>query len=257
MGYIYLLTCKVNAKKYVGQTSRSPDERFNEHKDSAAHYARYLANPEKYVWKGSCTYLYRSMIKHGCENFTMEVLAEVDDSELDALEIKFIAEIGTLAPGGYNLTTGGGHYRHCDRTKQMLSEKVKAAMLADIDKFRTSPNTIGMPAYIAYKDIGSYKAYYINNHPRCQRKYFSEVTHGSIEAAKNACIEYVHELEALSEERAMQLVEKPMKGIRKVANGYRARKIINGVSYEKSFTNKTKSDDENLQSAKDYIKNLQ
>lgn len=46
MGYIYKITNNINGKVYIGQTTRTIEKRFNEHKDSAEkgyHYNLYCA----------------------------------------------------------------------------------------------------------------------------------------------------------------------------------------------------------------------
>jgi group I intron endonuclease len=198
MGIVYLITNTKNGTKYVGETSRTLEERYQEHKDMAIHYQRYLKNPERYKWKGSCTYLYKAIHAHGIEHFVVEVLATEDDATKRwELEKHYIKELNTLAPNGYNLTTGGGTcFEHCEATKKIISTKVRAAMLADIDKFRQSDFTKGMPAYCSYKDTGTYKAYLVNNHPLCKRKYFSVSKYGSIEKAKEECIKFLEDLNA-------------------------------------------------------------
>lgn len=47
------------------------------------------------------------MLADGLENFTFEVIEEVDNSLLNDREIFWIKECNSLSPNGYNLTTGG------------------------------------------------------------------------------------------------------------------------------------------------------
>jgi len=92
-GCIYLLTCDINGKAYVGQ-SLDFKNRMNGHKNSAK-------KPKQYF-----SYAIR---KHGWENFTKEILIDdVPKDELNDLEIHYIAVKNTFGPGGYNLTAGGG-----------------------------------------------------------------------------------------------------------------------------------------------------
>lgn len=92
--FVYLVTNRVNGKRYVGKTNR-PSARWYAHKMHA------VRNDEK-------TALYSAMQKHGIENFTFEVI-ESFDSEEDALFFEgwWIEYLGTRAPHGYNLTDGG------------------------------------------------------------------------------------------------------------------------------------------------------
>lgn len=87
--YVYLLTF-TSGKSYVGVSS-NPKRRLAEHWSRAETGAYALS----YALK-----------KYG--NPQMRILAETaTKAEAFALEIKFIAEMNTLAPNGYNMTKGG------------------------------------------------------------------------------------------------------------------------------------------------------
>lgn len=254
---IYLITNSITGKPYIGQTASTSLDRFNEHKRCARHYQRVMANPDKYNYKGSCTYLYRAMNKYGFDNFEMLTLANCDEDKLDELEIHWIRELGSLAPNGYNLTTGGGHFHHCDLTKQTISKKVKETMTNNIDNFRTSDKTKGLLPYIAYINSNGYESYYVNNHPYCKRKHFSASTYGSIEIARNKCNEFVQNL---NDSKQIHVIkgpgDTPVKGLRPRTHGYQVRKTVNGKVIEKSFNDKTNTKEENLHLALDYINSL-
>ena len=82
---IYLITNTLNGKRYIGKTSKTLEERWSQHCKNA-----------KY---GLETYLYKSMRKHGAENFKIEFLQDgLDEEEILCIE-KFAPE--------YNLTKGG------------------------------------------------------------------------------------------------------------------------------------------------------
>tara|TARA_R100001163_G_C5051642_1_gene188435 strand:+ start:736 stop:1233 length:498 start_codon:yes stop_codon:yes gene_type:complete len=50
-----------------------------------------------------------------------------DEDELDNMEIKYIAEMNTLYPNGYNIRTGGKRGKHCEESR----EKMRLAKLGD------------------------------------------------------------------------------------------------------------------------------
>lgn len=97
---VYLVTCLASGKMYVGQTRRTVSRRWTQHKATTKAGSK------------SCRALSAAIEKYGVANFTVSVL-EVCES-LDLLheaERKWVAELGTMAPGGYNLTTGGEKHR--------------------------------------------------------------------------------------------------------------------------------------------------
>jgi group I intron endonuclease len=106
---IYKITNKINGKVYIGQTTRALHER----------------------WVGHCHHKHKKRsavgeaIKvYGKENFTIEEIAQASTrEELDQLEIKYIAQLNSLAPNGYNLKTGGSSgYRYTKESRQRMRE---------------------------------------------------------------------------------------------------------------------------------------
>ncbi|MBR0261137.1 MAG: helix-turn-helix domain-containing protein [Selenomonadaceae bacterium] len=92
-GIVYLITNLLDGKKYVGQTTRTLEERFSEH-----------AEAESLLGNAIC--------KYGAENFSREVLAECETpEELDAQERFYIKELDCKHPKGYNNTDGGRRSR--------------------------------------------------------------------------------------------------------------------------------------------------
>lgn len=98
MGYIYKITNRTDNKQYVGQTTKArPTDRFSQHKYLATH-------PEK---ETSPSYLHRAMYKDGVENFSFEIIEEVNNDKLNDREKYWIQQLNTYVPNGYNLTIGG------------------------------------------------------------------------------------------------------------------------------------------------------
>lgn len=91
---IYLRTNKVNGKQYVGQT-----ENFEGRENDWACLNRNYANKIISIDRE----------KYGLENFDVEILAVVDTrKEAWELEQKYINDLNTIYPNGYNLAKGGG-----------------------------------------------------------------------------------------------------------------------------------------------------
>lgn len=94
-GFIYFLRSP-SGKGYVGQTTTSIRRRVGFH-----------------TKKGKCRALYGAIEKYGIDNFFVGEVGCYPIHELDAAEIRFIKEFETLAPNGYNLTTGGQGKHSC------------------------------------------------------------------------------------------------------------------------------------------------
>ena len=94
--FIYLITCLVNGKYYVGQTVGTLKTRWSCH---VSHALGYCNN----------TILPRAIRKYGPENFKMEVLCECPDQDsLDKAEIFFVWLLAANKRSfGYNITEGG------------------------------------------------------------------------------------------------------------------------------------------------------
>lgn len=95
MGYIYKITNKINGKIYIGQTSKTIQERFESHLRKAKQHTN--------------RYLYDAMNRYGYENFIISQIEECDNSKLDEREIYWIAYYkSNNKKYGYNMTAGGG-----------------------------------------------------------------------------------------------------------------------------------------------------
>lgn len=94
MGYIYKITNITNGKVYIGQTIKTVQKRFTQHKNNS--------NKEYF----SQLVLYKAFNKYGIENFICEEIEKVDNSLLDERE-KYWIEYYDSYFNGYNSTLGG------------------------------------------------------------------------------------------------------------------------------------------------------
>lgn len=91
LGIIYKITNLVNNKVYIGQTERTLNIRWKQH--------RYC--------KG-CKYLHNAILKYGVENFKVEEIERVPIKDLNEREIYWIASYNsTDRTVGYNILKGG------------------------------------------------------------------------------------------------------------------------------------------------------
>lgn len=91
--YIYKIENKVNNKIYIGQTSRTIEERYSEHLRCA--FIRGYKQP-----------LYNAMRKYGKEAFKISLVEECDANDVNNREIYYIDKYDTYK-NGYNATLGG------------------------------------------------------------------------------------------------------------------------------------------------------
>lgn len=115
MGYIYKVTNQKNNKVYIGQTiKKRPSDRYSQH--------RYLANhPEQ---ERGISYLHRAMILDGLDNFSFEVIEEIENQQLNEREQYWIKKYDCIIPNGYNITEGGDGTKGYSRP-QTIEEREK------------------------------------------------------------------------------------------------------------------------------------
>lgn len=112
---IYKVTNTLNGKVYVGQTVKTLKERW----------AKHLSD------KSGCLGIKSALKKYGPENFTIEQIDQAESlEELNKKESEWIAIIGSLSPFGYNLTTGGDHYRLSQESRDKMSKSLTGRKLS-------------------------------------------------------------------------------------------------------------------------------
>ncbi len=117
MNEVYLITNRVNGKRYVGITCRGYQERFKEHIHEALN--------------GSTTILHNAIRKYGVDNFDLMLLeSDVPDELIGKREQHYIALYNTFYSSGigYNMTEGGGGmsgYKHTEDAKNKISESLQ------------------------------------------------------------------------------------------------------------------------------------
>lgn len=100
--YIYCYTNKINNKKYVGQTNNL-NRRKKQHIQDSIH--QHKGHEVAYEQPIHC-----AIRKYGIDNFDISVLEIIETenwSDVNKLEAKWIKELNTLTPEGYNLKVEG------------------------------------------------------------------------------------------------------------------------------------------------------
>lgn len=117
MATAYLITNTANGKQYVGFTKNAMRTRWTQH-----------CCDSKVVRTGSA--LHAAIRKYGRDSFTIRALGRGNIADMLELERIKIAELGTVAPAGYNLNDGGTvctKYTDATRARMSASAKARAA----------------------------------------------------------------------------------------------------------------------------------
>lgn len=119
-GKIYKITNKLNGKIYIGQTLKSLEERFQKHCWKTTEKDKYHMNMA----------IKKAIRKYGKENFTIELIEEVNQELLDVREIYWISFYDSYNKG-YNCTLGGknGATRKNKLTWKEENEVIEAKFL--------------------------------------------------------------------------------------------------------------------------------
>lgn len=108
---VYVITCLANDKRYVGITCKGRDFRWKQHVRAAKRNKRTGA-------------LQGAILKYGEEAFSIETIETVANVDLaNDAERRYIAEIKTAWPDGYNMNDGGearGGFAWSEETKAKM-----------------------------------------------------------------------------------------------------------------------------------------
>jgi group I intron endonuclease len=111
---IYMVKNKLDGKKYIGQTIKTLEKRWRAH-------CRV---------ESCCRYLKRAIKMYGKDNFEIKILAKCDSiDQMNHRETYYIRLFNSLAPNGYNLSTGGNNRSPSEvsRSKSSKTHKKLAA----------------------------------------------------------------------------------------------------------------------------------
>ena len=108
IGEIYKITNTITNKMYIGQT-RSHYLNRGKYRPFGymGRFKKHLNEASRINLDCSCRYLNSTINKYGMDNFNCELITTCEISELDEYERKYISELNTKYPNGYNLTNGG------------------------------------------------------------------------------------------------------------------------------------------------------
>lgn len=157
--YIYKYVNKINGHVYIGQTN-DLQKRHNGHKSDSL-------NPKSHSYDYPLSNAFR---KYGIENFTYEIIEEVDNREkANEREIYWIEKLRShISQGGYNITKGGDSH---NGQKVPWKELLKRGKIFTPEEIIDIQNQLIQGAL--YNDlIEQYK-------PRLTRTFLSNLNHGT------------------------------------------------------------------------------
>lgn len=119
---IYLITNHINHKQYVGKTTGTMKRRFQRHIQDA------ISNRVD-------THLARSIRKYGADNFSVELIEEVEDESILGEREKYWIKYYDTYYNGFNETEGGdGGNTYASKSEEEMDEikeKIRQAKIGD------------------------------------------------------------------------------------------------------------------------------
>lgn len=168
MGYIYKITNTINDKVYIGQTVKTVEKRFQQHKNNSN---------KKYF---SQIVLYKAFNKYGIENFICEEIEQIENEKLDEREKYWISYYDSYF-NGYNSTLGGREIQLYDfdiddiieKYQELKSARKVAKIIGcDHNSIDNILNNAGVHRYTALEQ----KACPISLEKKGQKFYFDSST---------------------------------------------------------------------------------
>lgn len=158
---IYMVTNKINQKRYIGQTIKDLETRKGAHISRASH-------------NKSNNYFHSAILKYGSKNFDWKILDKCDNIKvLNSLEIFYIGYYDTFEKG-YNLTCGGGGSPGCKPS----AETRKKISIANIGKRTGYKQSVEARRKISVAKTGKKHPCYGKHHSIKTKKKMSEAQIG-------------------------------------------------------------------------------
>lgn len=197
---IYKLTNFENNKIYIGQAVSHilNHKRFRPY--GAEGRLRCHISEAYSKKQNQCHYLNSAIKKYGCCNFNLDIIDYCELDEADELECKYITEYNSIYPTGYNLKIGGKTFRHCDESKQRVSngvmnyykdKKFDRFMLMNPELLNTNHANLIKPCNREGLQYGWYV--YINDNGKKYKADFGG-SHISLTDSKTMALKFLEEL---------------------------------------------------------------
>lgn len=200
-GVIYCITCIVNQKQYIGQTTLSPPEQ------------RWLHHLGLARRSNTRQFIHRAIRKYGATSFIFEVLAYAQTrEELDSLERQYIQTHNTLSPNGYNVAAGGqgASGTFSEERRRKIGEKSRGRLHSKETRSKMSNSHLG---------------HTVTEKQKQQTR--------KANAHRVQCLETAQEFESIKSARSWLLsqdrggdIQSCLQGKQRTAGGYHWRRVI-------------------------------
>jgi hypothetical protein len=125
---IYLITNKINNKKYIGQAVKTMGK--NNKKWGYLNRWKSHIREAYHSKKDNCKALNNAIRKYGVVNFQVEKIEDTTIENTNEKEIYYIKYYNSLVPNGYNLTSGGSRGKDSIITRQRKSISAKKKIIS-------------------------------------------------------------------------------------------------------------------------------
>lgn len=241
-GEIYMVKHRETGKTYIGQARKYVSENNNKW-GTNGRWKSHIREAMSVTVKDHCRLLNQAIREFGKDSFDVTKLCDCELEKMDELESSYIKQYDTLAPNGYNLTTGGGKNRHVQIDPKLKDGSIKKVLKAET-KQRISKGQLGnrrepkdrkfaedadLPKYItSFRENDKIIGYKVCGYPIgvTEKKYLSKTFQDSsnpqnaLEAAKQFLLtleekykhvpEHIHDIKIQQEKKdiAQKLVQK-------------------------------------------------
>jgi group I intron endonuclease len=129
---IYMVTCNITGKKYIGQVQCYGKRQKKLRRIGIEIRWKCHVSDAKQNTKGrGARYLKHNIQKYGQHNHTIKTIFICPTSQANYWEIKYIRQYNTQVPNGMNIMKGGKNSPLAEETKKKLSEAKKGKYTGD------------------------------------------------------------------------------------------------------------------------------
>lgn len=224
-GEIYLITCNINNKRYIGQAiCFIKTKNYLRLHGTEGRWKKHIAEALSKD-NNRCKALNSAIRKYGVHNFSIKTILICDIKQLNYYEFKYIRQYNTQCPYGYNIRCGGGskgkqseetiekiriaksginnhmYGKHHTNTSKAKISSSNTGKVRTVDHRKAmsaikgrKPEFQNLPMYIYYVKKDKFEGYVIKHHPKLTltKKSFTSTKY-SLDQKLQMAIKYIEE----------------------------------------------------------------